>query len=336
MTDNFLLFVLSAGATVLSSLQSSGMDTSYIRKLGEEYHPATRTAQYVAVNDGEKSLMLAMADMNIFSSHSFQDHWRSVVETAKPRWLIVDGNWGANDVKAWVRAGKSQPSCKVAFEPVSAEKSTRLFQPFRGVSPLTVFPEASVDLASPNEYELRAMHEAAKTNGYFDSTEWFQVIDAFGMRGARDRFVQLAGSALTDAGIPVQSVQLLPYIPTLITKLGPKGVLLTSILGRDDPRLYDRDSQEFILTRSAPDHPTVGGIYMRLFPAAENVENIVSVNGAGDTFLGVLVAGLAQGGNVERLIDVAQKGARMTLKSAESVSPDLARIENDLKISWRK
>lgn len=312
------------------------MDTTFIRQLGQEYSPANRTAQYVAVNDGAKNLMLAMADMNIFSSHSFHDHWRSVVETAKPRWLVVDGNWGVDDIKAWVRAGKAQPSCRVVFEPVSAEKSARLFGPFRGVSPLTVFPEASVDLASPNEYELRALHETAKENGYLDSSEWFQVIDAFGMRGARDRFVRLAGTALTDAGIPVQSVQLLPYIPTLITKLGPQGVLLTSILGRDDPRLHDRDSQEFILARSAPDHPTVGGIYMRLFPAAESVKDVVSVNGAGDTFLGVLVSGLAQGGSVEKLIDVAQKGARMTLRSAESVSPELSRIEGDFSLSLRR
>lgn len=320
------------------------MDTSCIRKLGSDFHPANRTAQYVAVNDGSKNLVLAMADMNIFSSHSFQDHWQSVVDTAKPKWLVVDGNWAADDVKAWIRAGKSQPGCcrcRVAFEPVSAEKSTRLFPPFRsgggGVSPLTVFPHASVDLASPNEYELRAMHETARENGYLDSDEWFRVIDAFGMRGARERFVQIAGSALTDAGVPVQSVQLLPYIPTLVTKLGAKGVLLTSILGRDDPRLFERDSQEFILARTVGDHPTtVGGIYMRLFPAAEDVVDVVSVNGAGDTFLGVMVAGLAQGGSVESLVDVAQRGARMSLRSAEAVSPELSRIERDLSVVLRK
>jgi len=38
-----------------------------------------------------------------------------------------------------------------------------------------------------------------------------------------------------------------------------------------------------------------GGVYMRLFPPVEVVEDIVSVNGVGDTFLGVLVVGLAKG-----------------------------------------
>lgn len=69
---------------------------------------------------------------------------------------------------------------------------------------------------------------------------------------------------------------------------------------------------------------------MRLFSAAEKVQNIVSVNGVGDTFFGVLISGLAQGGKVENLIDVAQAGSCLTLKSHESVSPDLYRLEKVL------
>lgn len=317
-----------AGATVLSSLKAAGLDTTYIRQLGQEHAPANRTAQYVAVNDSNKNLVIAMADMGIFSYHSFPDYWRSALQATKPSWLVVDGNWGEQDVKSWIKAGKKQ-CCKVAFEPVSVEKSTRLFAPFRVLSPLRVFPEASVDLASPNTYELAAMYSAAKENGYLDSTEWFQVIDAFGMMGARDRFVQLTSAELTDAGIPIQSVQLLPYVPTLIAKLGSKGVLLTQLLSRDDPRLFEREAQEFILTRSM-NHPTIGGIYMRLFPPVEKVEDVVSVNGVGDTFLGVLVSGLAQGGSAESLINVAQKGAVMSLRCAESVSPILSRLEHDI------
>lgn len=61
---------------------------------------------------------------------------------------------------------------------------------------------------------------------------------------------------------------------------------------------------------------------MRLFPAAEVVEDVVSVNGVGDTFLGVLVAGLASGFKLdEDLIHAAQRGAVMTLRSHQAVSP---------------
>jgi pseudouridine-5'-phosphate glycosidase/pseudouridine kinase len=272
---------------------------------------------------------MAMADMGIFTHHSFPEYWKSAVRGTKPKWLVVDGNWSEKDIRAWLKAGQDQ-GCKVAFEPVSTAKSMNLFCRQKGHPKLRVFPKPTVDIASPNSYELEAMYTAARDNGYFDSPEWFDVIDAFGMRGARDRFVRATSAELTDAGVPVQSVQLLPYIPTIVTKLGPQGVLLTTILGRDDPRLKDPDSEEYILARATSDHPSVGGLYMRQFSAAERVKKIVSVNGVGDTFFGVLISGLAQGGKVENLIDVAQAGSVLTLKSPESVSPDLHRLEKVL------
>ncbi|KAK1998571.1 indigoidine synthase A like protein [Colletotrichum falcatum] len=323
-----------AGATVLSSLEASGLETTYIRQLSSDHHVSGRTAQYVAVNDAEKNLVVAMADMGIFANHSFPDYWRSAVAGARPRWLVVDGNWSPGDVRAWIRAGREH-ACRVAFEPVSTAKSTGLFQ--REHPRLGVFPEPGVDLASPNHYELAAMYEAARENGFFETPEWFEVIDAFGMHGARERFVYLTSREMTDAGIPVQTIHLLPYIPTIVTKLGSRGVLLTALLGRDDPRLRDRDGERWLLARARADHPTIGGVYMRLFPPAETVaaQDVVSVNGVGDTFLGVMVAGLSKGGRVEDLVGVAQKAAVLTLKSHQSVSPDLGRLDGLLKAAVR-
>ncbi|RYP90564.1 hypothetical protein DL770_003326 [Monosporascus sp. CRB-9-2] len=295
-----------------------------------EYHPACRTAQYVAVNDADKNLVMAMADMGIFTAHSFPTYWNSAVAASKPKWLVVDGNWAAHDIRTWVQAGKRNHA-RVAFEPVSIEKSARLFCSPKGLESLGVFPNASVDLATPNQYELASMHAAAQQNEYLDDSRWWGVIDSFGMRGARDRFVRLTSAGMTDAGIPQQAVQLLPYVPTIITKLGSRGALLTTILEKDDPRLRDNAAEPFILARSFnDDHSHVGGVYMRLYPSAELIENIVSVNGVGDTFLGVLIAGLAQGGRVENLIDVAQKGAVLTLRSRESVSDDLGALGREL------
>ncbi|PHH91201.1 hypothetical protein CDD83_1307 [Cordyceps sp. RAO-2017] len=315
-----------AGSTVLSSLRASGLDTAYIKTLERQSHPESRTAQYVAVNDGGGNLVIAMADMGILTQHSFPEHWESAVAATAPKWLVVDGNWGPKGIRTWIRAGEEHRS-KVAFEPVSAAKSRALFCPQSGMPKLGVFPRASVHLATPNAYELAAMYNAARDHGYLELGDWFDVIDSFGMRGARDRFVRLTSADLTDAGVPVQSVQLLPYIPTILTKLGSEGVLLATILGRDDALLRDRDAEEFILTRTAGNHPSIGGIYMRLFPAAEQVQQIVSVNGAGDTFLGVMISGLAQGGRVEDLVDVAQRGAVLSLKCPEAVSAGLGQLE---------
>ncbi|KAK3695107.1 Indigoidine synthase A like protein-domain-containing protein [Podospora appendiculata] len=329
-----------AGSTILSSLKASGLDTSCIRKLGLEY-PSTRTAQYVAVNDADKNLVVAMADMAIFTNHSFPTYWNSAVAAAKPKWLVVDGNWAAADIQTFLQAGRRHHA-RIAFEPVSTAKSERLLAPFQpssstntktGSGGLHLFPHASVDLATPNQHELAAMYHAATRNGYFENPGWFEVIDAFGMLGARDAFERLTSAELTDAGVPVQTINLLPYIPTIVTKLGPRGALLTALLPRRDPRLRDPDAAPYVLTRCRNDHPHVGGVYMRLFPAAETVRDVVSVNGVGDTFLGVLVAGLAQGGRIENLVDVAQRAAVLTLKSHESVSDELFGLKNELRLA---
>jgi pseudouridine-5'-phosphate glycosidase/pseudouridine kinase len=274
--------------------------------------------------------MLAMADMDILTEHSFPTHWASVVAATKPEWLVIDANWAAEDMHAWIRVAK-QNHARIAFEPVSNAKAARLFAPVRDGVPLGVYPNASVDLATPNEFELTALYDAAKQGEHFESAPWFDVIDAFGIRGgARDRFVQITSAAMTDAGIPQRTVQLLPYMPTIVTKLGASGALLTAILGRDDPRLRDPRSAPYLVSRTTNDRPHIGGVYMRLFSPGERVEDVVSVNGVGDTFLGVLIAGLAQGGRVENLIDVAQKGAAMTLRSNMSVSADLATLRDEL------
>ncbi|KAM0509309.1 hypothetical protein ACHAPB_001456 [Verticillium nonalfalfae] len=314
----------AAGDTVLTALAAEGLDTSAIRQLPAPH----RTAQYVAVNDASKNLVLAMADMDILSANAVPpSQWRAAVKAASPSWLVVDANWAPRDIHAWLAAGRASRA-KIAYEPVSTVKSTGLFPPD---TELDVFPHAAVDLASPNTYELEAMWTAARENGHLATQGWWTVVDAFGLLGARDAFVRLVGVELADAGVPVQAVQLLPYIPTVVTKLGAKGCLLTTILGRDDPRLSDPREEKYILSRSKNGNPHIGGVYMRMFPAAERVDEIVSVNGVGDTFLGVMVAGLAMGGRVEGLIGVAQEGAVLTLKSRKAVSPELGSLEESLK-----
>ncbi|RAL66271.1 hypothetical protein DID88_005942 [Monilinia fructigena] len=254
-------------------LQANGHDTGNITVCPEETD--YRTAQYVAVNDGKKDLVIAMADMDIFA------------------------------------------------------------RPLNDPSIQTIIPSQIIDLATPNEHELTSMHDAATTHGRFETEEWWKTIDALGIpsTGARDRFVQITSRELANQGIPVKAIQLLPYIPTILTKLGPQGVLLTSILTPTDPRLRDPDHAPYILSHCTNGSEEVGGVYMRLFPAVEKVEeeDVVSVNGVGDTFLGVLIAGLARGCELgDALIEIAQKGAVMTLKSSESVSSEVGGLRQKL------
>jgi pseudouridine-5'-phosphate glycosidase/pseudouridine kinase len=313
-------------------VSSLGLQTTAVKILGRG--TGKRTSHYVAVNDTKKDLVLAMADMAIFEgqSGSFASTWEPEITHAKPKWLIVDANWDFETLRKWISSGKAA-GAHVAFEPVSAEKSTRIFCNSTK-HPLEVFPNHRIDIATPNTIELLAMHTAAREAGMLDRQDWWQIIDSFGIQGgARDQLVALTSPALVDQGIPQQSIQLLPFFPCLLTKLGPQGVLLTWLLKPGDERLSSPDTARYVLTRSVGE-PRIGGIYMRLFPAAEVVpeEDVASVTGVGDTFLGMMIAGLVKGKKtLEELVEVAQRGSAMTLKSYESVSPRLGELKKQLE-----
>jgi len=305
---------------------------------------STSTAQYVALNDSKKDLFVAMADMSILSDEHqvatdtvsrtsiqevFETFWYPQMQAMRPSHLVVDANWSAEMLEQWLGASK-RLSTHTSFEPVSSAKAARLFASRRNDGN-ALEENLRVHLASPNSLELSAMFTAAQNAGFFDNEYWWPVIDALGIPsgGARTQLALATSSGLVDEGIPQQTIQLLPYIPCILTKLGPEGVLLTQLLRAGDPRLSDGTYAPHILSRcgnGTEDTLGVGGVYMRLFPAVEQVpeEDIVSVNGVGDTFLGAIVAGLERGGKnarVENLVDVAQRAAVLTLKSAESVSP---------------
>lgn len=291
-----------------------------------------RTAQYVAINDAKKDLVLAMADMSIFSSPTPRTlHMMPV----NPKWSVVDANWHPRMIRKILSRLKEWNS-KVAYEPVSVPKSGGIFQPYEPAplsEQLGLFPKHSIDLATPNQHELAAMHAAAHKWEFFQSQRWWEVIDSLGIpsSGLRNRFIATTNQKMTDEGIPLQTIQLLPFIPTILTKLGADGVLLTEILKPDDPRLTDPAHASWILSRCSNGSTEVGGLYMRLIPAVEVVGDVVSVNGVGDTFLGVLIAGLAKGSELdEDLINIAQRGAVMTLRSKESVSSQLGELTSEL------
>ncbi|KAI4173283.1 MAG: hypothetical protein LQ343_002994 [Gyalolechia ehrenbergii] len=318
------------GATAKNMLIGKGLSTSGIIVRTR----FARTAQYVAVNDSEKNLVLAMADMAILEGcpAEIDTIWKPHLDMQKPKWLVVDANWDSNGLQQWLRYGKTADA-KIAFEPVSVAKAQRIFASSPNSNfELGVLPDHAVSLTTPNAMELASMHTAAREAGQFERDDWWQVIDAMTLSssGSRDKLLSMTNNALVDEGIPQQSIQLLPFIPTILTKLGNKGVLMTQILKPGDDRLTSTAHSKYILSRADVDHQTMGGVYMRLFPPAEIVptNDIVSVNGVGDTFLGIIIAGLAKENpkSLIHLIHIAQQGSIKTLKSKEAVSPEIKKL----------
>lgn len=316
------------GVAALKMLGERGLSTTGIEKLRGEL----RTAQYVAFNNAHRDLFVAMADMRILEKYAdFERVWRPHLSACMPKWLVVDANWDERSFHEWLTAGKSSGAF-VAYEPVSASKSKRLFaSSLRSGTGLGVFPGHNVHLATPNSLELASMHFTAQEAHLFDRRDWWQIINALGLPSTRthDKLVAITNVSLVKEGVPQKSIQLLPFIPSIMTKLGKNGVLLTQLLQPNDPRLTSPASAPYILSRAHVDSE-IGGVYMRLFPPVEHVpeSQIQNVNGVGDTFLGVLIAGLLTRRltEIESLIDIAQKGSVMTLKSPEAVSPEISKL----------
>lgn len=332
------------GHAALEQLKAEGMRLDGIHQVKND--PArpektARTAQYIALNDAKKDLFIAMADMSLIEEESSNLDPLQGAEQGKTKWLVVDGNLTPEAIQSLFQQAK-RLRLSTAFEPVSVAKSIRVLstqassasKPVAKADPLPVFPNHIVDLITPNNYELAALHTHARDTGMTERKDWWAVIDALGIpsTGARNRFTSMTNAELTDQGIPQQMIQLLPFIPCIITKLGSKGVLLARLLPKGDKRLHSADSTRYILSRNLDDTDqanSVGGVYMRLFQPAEQVsdDQIVSVNGVGDTFLGALLASAVKTGKgVEELVDLAQQAAVLTLKSPQSVSPELQRL----------
>ncbi|KAF2007675.1 IdgA domain-containing protein [Amniculicola lignicola CBS 123094] len=327
-----------SGRAALSQLQTEGMQSDGIKMLPLP----ERTAQYVAVNNANKDLTLAMADMSILESstpESIQSTWLSNFSehSTKPKIVVVDANWSAPTLQAWLHYGRSINAYTV-FEPVSTAKSTRLLTPTSSQTQPqneNIYPTHLADLATPNTHELLALHNTADTLSLFASPQWFRIIDAIGIpsSGLRTRLTQTLGPALVDEGIPQQSIKLLPFIPTILTKLGARGVLLTRLLLPDDPLLSDGEAARYVLARNGNGDGIVGGLYVRVFPVEEVVrpEEVVSVNGIGDTFLGAVVSGLVGGGAVQDVLGLAQRAAGLTLRCGESVSREVRGLRGELE-----
>lgn len=322
-----------AGRSAVDDLKSMGMDTSLIRIATD---PQSRTAQYIAVNDTEKNMVLAMSDMSILerASDSCIETVKSTLATTTPAWFVLDANWDPKSLRSMLNEARPT-TARIAFEPVSSAKATRLFTTDHNRD-IPVYPSPSVDLASPNALELLAMHTAAQELELFERRDWFDVIDALGipMSGLSMELTRVTSSALVSAGVPQQCIRLLPFIPCILTKLGGDGVLLVRVLPAGDTRLNSAASAPYIVARSRTGARGVGGLMLRLFEAAEVVPQaeIVSVNGVGDTFLGALLGGLVLSENprIEDFVDMAQKASVLTLKNRNAVSPELTTLRSVL------
>ncbi|KAK7560995.1 IdgA domain protein [Phyllosticta citricarpa] len=333
------------GRFVLDQMRHEGLDTRDIL-VKNNGKAVSRTCQYVAINQNDMELHLGMADMSIIENlKDFEIlNFLNSLRAQSPKWFLIDANWHYPSLFHLLIAAKDfNPTTGVpgpistAFEPTSSHKCVRLLMSLANKFRSYIYPRHLVDLATPNELELTRLWSKAQEMELLGSKEHWAVVNSFNLPqgSGSNRLTATTSKELVLEGIPQRTLQLLPLIPTLTVTLGSRGVLLARVLRADDERLSDPEAAPYIIGRtgniatkndSDRAREQIGGVYLRLFPPAVHLDKVKSVNGAGDTFTGVLVSALADGKKIEDAIMIAQAGSIMTLKVHDSVSPYLKEL----------
>jgi pseudouridylate synthase / pseudouridine kinase len=328
-----------AGSMILNAVNHKKLDGSFSRVPSTSLSSHRyRTAQYIAVNDSHKDLVVAMADVGILEQDipdmdNLRKSWKTSLQQASPKYLVVDANWSAEMLYFWLKAGK-QVGAKTVFEPVSAPKSQRLFPQQAGPHLIKSYPQHNVDISTPNEKELSAMFHAYHESSYRNESLWSQIAKLQRDPDVQEALVQCSSPELVADGIPQQVMHMLPYIPCLAITLGPNGVLLAIILDPDDHDSQSLLASGYILSHKFPLNDCTRAVYMRHFPpdSPMPVEKIVSVNGVGDTFLGAFIAQLCSGSvkSIEQAVSFAQSAAGLALQSPSAVCEEITSLKHDI------
>ncbi|CAG8529237.1 1306_t:CDS:10 [Cetraspora pellucida] len=309
-----------AGCWLIENMKKIGMDTKGIEVVENQ-----KTAIYNAINDPYGQLVCAVADMNIFDSIS-SENVTKFIESNKPKLVCFDGNISVECMKTILDiCDKNKIS--TFFEPTSVPKSFKILKDQLLFSKLLT--THALTYITPNIYELKAMYYEAEKYGYFnfDNHLWFQKLDELNIgqkfRTDVERIITKHPKLLflQNDGILVQVVNFLPYLPNIIVKLGENGILMAQAL--DELKSNFETKQDNKIEFVIPKRQKKGGTRFRYFePILLDPQKHINSSGAGDSFVGALISGLMlhSDSNIDKVIDIAQKVAVMTLQSHNSVS----------------
>ena len=338
-----------AGNSILKHLETVDFDTSGIHVSNS----SSGTAQYISQHSHDGELLVACADMSIVEE-DFSGHILQQLERAKPTNIILDCNVSASVMdKILDYKHRCGGDINIIVEPTSFPKSKRLAQAHH-----LTFPNNAIKLITPTQAELESIHSEFSEKGYFeDYDNWFPMLDSLGINTEFRNRCEVLGRKTDYAilgkmfqnGTIQQSLQLLPYFQTILVKLGELGVVLVSIsTSVEDHKSIPTTSQykpRFTVTSTGTKiNNNHMGVVIQYYPIPqENVDiDIKNVTGAGDSFLGYLVARLLsehplwlepeistveQEWNKWESIYKAQLASGLSLMSDASISPQLLQIK---------
>ncbi|KAF5355714.1 hypothetical protein D9756_003724 [Leucocoprinus leucothites] len=264
-----------------------------------------------------------------------------------PKVLAIDGNLSPTAIKGVV-SYCDKHRIKVFFEPTSVVKSTSILPAIEALLAKPDIIEPPIAFFSPNLLELVHVYNSIQAEPYnFSSNAYcWSCIDSMGLGSAfRMDLEQLARrnvtdldvskgtlSFLIDQGIAQMAINLLPFFQHLIIKCGERGAIcVMRISGKDattSPWGRERSNPQARYIVAQGNSKEI--IVLHHFPGLA-IDNVVNVTGAGDSFVGAVLASLSQNPNafynpkdLEQTITTAQQAAVLTLQSDLAVSPLLS------------
>ena len=211
--------------------------------------------------------------------------------------------------------------------------------------------KAPVAFCTPNLLELNQIYDAAQSESFnlMGHASWWSVVDGLNLGTAfRMDLEQLSRRPVSDhdpskgnmaflvaQGIIQKAVNLLPFFQHLIIKCGDQGIIVVMYISPKDALnsvwVHQRSNplERYIVAHGISKEIT----FIQHFPSLP-IETITNVTGAGDSFVGALLACLAYDSSamydpkgLQDIVTIAQKAAILTLQSHTAVSPFLSRIE---------
>ncbi|KZT72831.1 hypothetical protein DAEQUDRAFT_704536 [Daedalea quercina L-15889] len=310
-----------------------------------------RSAICNMVLDSTGGLTTGVADTDITLSLD-QEATREALRKHQPRIVAIDGNLSPETVTTLVDACR-QDNIATFYEPTSVPKSTNVF-PAIAASLGRADPQSSViSFAAPNVLELARMYEEAVA-GKLELTShshWWKVVDEMAIGSEFRMDLQLLArldasmhdrakgtlSFLVDKGIAQMAIHLLPFFQHLVIKCGDRGVITVfRVTGQEaKPSLWMQERTDMHKRQVVGKGREGFGItVLKHYPALiMPSEKIVNVTGAGDSFVGTVLATLVHKPDVfedpaalDELVAQAQKAAVLTLQSQHAVSPLLSKL----------
>ncbi|KIY51953.1 indigoidine synthase A-like protein [Fistulina hepatica ATCC 64428] len=318
------------GSIVIDGTARLGMRTDGLLRSSTD-----RTAVCNMIFDAAGNLLSGVADMNITRSFSAIDICKQL-GIHEPAMVVLDGNLAPETISVVVQHCNKR-DIPVFFEPTSVVKSTSILPAVQHSLSVVGPQSAPIAFMSPNLLELEHVYRTAMTEPFdlMSSAEWWTALDALRLGDAFrldvERLARTSAGGLAflkDKGIVHMAVNLLPFFQHLIIKCGAAGVLV--VMRVPGWTGVPSDPGRALVVASSE----AGTVVVRHFPAHHiPPDSIVNVTGAGDSFVGALLAVLQREPtamqhphSLEQAIDVAQRAAVMTLQSTLAVSPLLSEL----------